>query len=199
MDDISQTLTIVKRRIRAKFWRWCRYLGWPEMKITDWVEEVSGEGMSFVLNSLDAGELDRNRFHAFCVNKAKSLARDELLKETTRVQTEADLVADSQFREDFHDPIPVLLESLSLNTFLTGLSESQREVIALYCVAGLEVREISGLQGVPEKTVYTNLRRARIKLAKLAQEENPSRRLSNNTTPESSPDQSPPTTRPPPQ
>ena len=168
--DISHTLTIVKSRVRSTFYRWCRALGWSQEIIEDWVEEVSGEGICLVLKSLQEGEsLEQGRFHAFCVNKAKSLARDELLKASNQVKAEAGYLENSQDRE-LADPILTLLERLNLTDLLQNLSEMQREVIALYCVAHLSVREISGLLKVPEKTIYTHLRRARLRLTEMDEE-----------------------------
>ena len=195
--DIQQTLTIVESRIRVKFQGWCAALGWSRETINDWAEEIAAEGVSLVYRQVEEEFTDTSRFHAYCVNKAKGLARDELRKETFRRRAEATLVHEKSLREYQGDPIWFLLERITLKELLHHLSEPQREVLALYCVAHLKMDEISRMQRVPVKTLYTVLRRARLKLAALTEEQDGQAPAATGEL-EASPHPSRPVTRPPP-
>ena len=58
---------------------------------------------------------------------------------------------------------------------IAALPEPQREVLVLSTMKGLRMSEIATILELPENTVKTHLRRARLALAEsLAQRENPS-------------------------
>lgn len=194
----EKTLDIVGNRIYWKFQNWCLALGWSRAEIRSWSEEMSGEGLCRVMKGCaDWEKFGESKFHAYCVTEASTVARDELLKENSRVRAEASYVAEAAVSPQTHDPTQWLLESMELKVLLSELTEIQRETLAFYCICHMSVREIARIQGIPDKTVYTNLRRARLKLAGLAEKQSlkPPAHLK---LVDMSSYSGPPTTRPPP-
>ena len=195
---IEQTLEIVERRIKKKFRRWCRALKWSENDVLNWVEEVSAESLCVVQSRFSEWEsFSEEKFQAFCVVQASTLARDELVKEGSRLKAEALYVEEAALHSYSHDPTLWVLNKLDAPKFLRELSEIQRETLAYYYLCDFSVRDIARTQGIPDKTVYTNLRRARLRAAELYQEKFPTPPNIVELTKESN-DSPPPTTRPPP-
>lgn len=65
---------------------------------------------------------------------------------------------------------------------ITTLPERQREVLVLSTMKGLRMKEIATILAVPENTVKTHLRRARLALAEsLVQRENPAASVGGST------------------
>lgn len=164
-DDIGNIHETLKRVIRAKYYPWCRRLGWTKSDIFEWAEEVAGEGISLGLKDLERWDPRRGTVSCWFYLKTNTRARDELMKLESVKRGGASMVAEREpeAEDAVVDPWKRILDHDELESVLSQLTAMQREVLVFHYYVGMEVRELSGFFGLPLKTVYTHLKRGREK------------------------------------
>jgi RNA polymerase sigma factor (sigma-70 family) len=171
-DDIEMIQDVLKSRIRTKYYRRCRRLGWSHHDIVDWAESVSGLGISVALYEIDKWDRTRGTIACWFYLRANSQARGELreLEAEKRGGKIAELV--QEVPEQSYEPFQDLEVRDDVREILRPLSQIQREALVFYEYLGMKVSEISWILQCPAKTVYTHLDRAR-KKASLYKEREP--------------------------
>lgn len=157
-DDVFQA---VAGCIRYVYRNRALALGLSKKEIYSWSLSVAGEGIAVAYKEKSHWDRQKGSFTKFAFLKARMAARAELDSQQ-RFQKLKSVLEEQPFEELVsRDSLGECLLKDELRGLLGLLNDNQRETLALYYIAGLEVEEISRLTQRRTKAVYALLDRSR--------------------------------------